>query len=130
MPAGLGHKPQFQAVIVLLLVVGAAVVGMAARLYVGGGVGQSIFVVTRGVLLGLPLAWFLGIDRGSVRWVSPSRREIAAGTALGLVMAGVILFAYLSVGRSWLDAEIVRDAAASVGLTRPLFFWDLRSISR
>ncbi|MBF2080200.1 MAG: CPBP family intramembrane metalloprotease [Synechococcales cyanobacterium T60_A2020_003] len=122
MSAGLGLKRQFQAAIALLLVVGAAVSGMAARLYVSGGVGRSIFVVTRGVLLGLPLAWFLGIDRDRVRWVSPSRREIAAGTTLGLAMAGVILLAYLSIGRSLLDAEIVRDAAALVGLTRPLFF--------
>ena len=103
----------------LLLVVLAANLGIAARLYILGTFGQAFFVVTRLWLLGFPLGWFLFIDQGRITWRLPSRRDFTSGLMLGVLMAGVISIAYLSIGKHWLDASIIRAAAETVGLAEP-----------
>ncbi|MBD2006109.1 MULTISPECIES: CPBP family intramembrane glutamic endopeptidase [Cyanophyceae] len=110
------------AVLALFLLVSAASIGIAGRLYIPGAVGQFLFVLTRVWILALPLIWFLWIDRGRVVLSVPSRREFLAGTILGMLMFGIILGAYWIVGQRWIDSVDVRAKAQQVGIATPTVY--------
>ena len=115
------HSAQ-NALLALFLLVSAASIGIAARLYIPGAVGQFLFVLTRVWILALPLIWLLWIDRGRVVLSVPSRREFLAGTILGMLMFGIILGAYWIVGQRWIDSVDVRAKAQQVGIATPTVY--------
>jgi membrane protease YdiL (CAAX protease family) len=107
---------ELQAAIALCGITVSASVGLAARLYIPNPLGNIIFVITRICLLAMPIAWFLWIDRGQVQWQRWSRRDLYAGGIIGLIMGGIIIGAYASLGQQWIDPTSVQNAAVSVGL--------------
>jgi hypothetical protein len=111
-----------QAVLALLSLVPAASIGIAARLYVPGAVGQVLFILTRIWILALPLVWLFWVEQSRPVFSLPSRRELLAGTILGLLMFAIIGLAYWLVGQSWIDPVDVRTQARQVGLTVPTVY--------
>jgi hypothetical protein len=105
-----------KAVAALFLLVSAASIGIAARFYIPGAVGQFLFVLTRVWILTLPLIWSFWVDRRRLVISLPSRREFLAGTILGLLMFGIILGAYWIIGHRWIDPVGVRAKAQQVGI--------------
>ena len=118
----LKSSPRLAALVALLLVVGAANLGIVARLYGQGAGGQAVFIATRVWILALPLLWVWRIDRQSLSLTWPTRQEWRAGGWLGLAMFGVIYGAYVWLGQQWIDAEVARSQAAAVGLLNPGMF--------
>lgn len=106
----------------ILLITAAASLGIAARLFLLGAAGQLIFVLTRVVMLALPLAWFIWVDKGKLSLSSPSKRQCLDGVILGTIMFGVILGAYGLVGQRWIDPADVRLKAEQIGLAQPLLY--------
>jgi hypothetical protein len=90
------------ALIALLLLVSAACLGRVMALYAPGLLGQIASSLCQVWLLALPLAWFFWVDRGKFKISLPKRRELLAGTVLGLLMFGIILRCLLAF-RSALD---------------------------
>lgn len=105
------------AAIALLWILINANAGIAASLYIPGAIGKTIYIGSRVLLLGSPIAWFLLIECGQIQIKWPSRRDFMAGTILGLLMAGVIAIAYFAAGKTLIDVAIVRDAATKTSLT-------------
>jgi hypothetical protein len=95
-------RSRSNALIALLLLVSAACLGRVMALYVSGSLGQIAFSLCQVGLLALPLAWFFWVDRGKLSISLPKRRELLAGTVLGLLMFGIILRCLLAF-RSALD---------------------------
>lgn len=116
------RKSPLQAAVALLLLVSAASLGIAARLYLQGQGGQVIFVATRVWILLLPIAWYLRIDRQRLSLPRPTQRELGAGILLGVGMFGVIYGAYVGLGQRWLEPATVQAAAAQVGLLNPAIY--------
>lgn len=87
-----------------------------------GAVGQTVLFLTKGWMLLLPIAWFLWVERKSVAIPQPGRRELIAGTILGLLMAAIILAAYWFIGRNWIDGAEVRREAQRVGVLVPTLY--------
>ncbi|HBB32462.1 MAG TPA: CPBP family intramembrane metalloprotease [Cyanobacteria bacterium UBA8803] len=110
------------AVLALVLLVSAANIGIAARLYIPGVVGQLLFVLTRVWILTLPLIWLFWVDQKRLALSLPSRRESLAGTILGLLMFGIILGVYWIVGQHWIDPVDVRAKAQQVGIASPAIY--------
>jgi len=106
----------------LLLLVSAACLGRVMALYVPGLIGRIAFSLCQVGLLVLPLAWFFGVDRGKLSISLPKRRELFAGTVLGLLMFGIILGAYWLFGQHWIDVRDVRAKAQQVGISSPTIF--------
>ncbi|WP_204137418.1 CPBP family intramembrane glutamic endopeptidase [Halomicronema sp. CCY15110] len=115
-------SPRLAAFIALVLVVGAANLGIVARLYGQGAGGQALFVATRVWILVLPLLWVWRIDRQSLSLGWPTRQEWWVGGWLGLAMFGVIYGAYVLLGQRWIDVEVTRSQATAVGLLNPWIF--------
>lgn len=106
----------------LLLLVSAACVGRIMALYVPGSLGQIASSLCQVWLLVLPLVWFFWVDRGKFSISLPKRRELLAGSVLGLLMFGIILGAYWLFGQRWIDATDVRTKAQQVGISRPIIY--------
>lgn len=116
------NSRQGMAIVALLLLVPPASIGIAARLYIPGAVGQFCFVLTRVWILALPLIWFFQFERGRLIPTWPSQRELRVGTLLGLSMLGIILGAYWGIGRHWIDPMSVREKAEQIGIAHPTVF--------
>ncbi len=116
-------RSRSNALIALLLLVSAACLGRVMALYVSGSLGQIAFSLCQVGLLTLPLAWFFWVDRGKLSISLPKRRELLAGTVLGLLMFGIILGAYWFFGQHWIDATDVRAKAQQVGISSPTIYF-------
>lgn len=111
------------ALIALLLLVSAASLGTAMALYIApGSLGQVVFSLCKVWLVALPLVWFFWVDRGKFSLSLPKRRELLAGTVLGLLMFGIILGAYWLFGQHWIDVRDVRAKGQQVGISSPTIF--------
>ncbi|MEM6521186.1 MAG: type II CAAX endopeptidase family protein [Cyanobacteria bacterium P01_C01_bin.70] len=116
------QKSRLRATIALLLLVGAANLGIIARLYGPNSGGQALFVATRVWILLLPLLWAWRVDRKRLRLTRPSRKELWVGVWLGLGMFGAIYGGYVLLGQRWLDPALVQARADAVGLLNPWLF--------
>jgi membrane protease YdiL (CAAX protease family) len=107
-----------KALLPLVLLVGAASLGTTMALHLAPGlVGQTVFLLCKIWMLGLPLVWYVWIDRGKICLSLPKRGELFAGTVLGLLMLGMILGAYWLFGQQWIDPISVRTRAQQVGIS-------------
>jgi hypothetical protein len=102
----------------LLLVVPSASLGALMALYIAPGVlGQKLLLLCYVWLLTLPLVWFFWVERGKFSFSLPQRRELLAGTVLGLLMFGIIVAAYWLFGQHWLSGRDFREKAQLFGIT-------------
>ncbi|HAA29270.1 MAG TPA: CPBP family intramembrane metalloprotease [Cyanobacteria bacterium UBA8553] len=106
----------------LLLLVSAACLGRVMALYAPGSLGQIASLLCQIWLLVLPLAWFFWVDRGKLSISLPKRRELLAGTVLGVLMFGIILGAYWLFGQHWIDVKDIRNKAQQVGINSPIIY--------
>lgn len=114
--------PRQKAVFGLLLLVPAASLGIAARLYIPGFFGAVTFVATRIWLIALPLLWFLKIERSTFTPSWPSTKDWRLGLGLGVLMFSIIGLAYTLLGQHWINLSTVQEKAQQVGLTNPTLY--------
>jgi membrane protease YdiL (CAAX protease family) len=113
----MGEPAHRRAVGALLLLVPAPSLGTLAGMWLWPGpVGQTVYALCKAWLLVLPLFWLLRVEKGELSWSPPRPGGLLAGLALGLLIGGAILAAYVLVGEQWIDAERVRQAAGQNGI--------------
>lgn len=120
------HPPPSRtlAVVALLLVIPASSVGvLAAMAFAPGSVGgQLTWALNKLWVFGVPLVWWLWVERGRWSW-SPMRR---GGAVAGLVTGGAILLiivgAWLVAGRHMVDVPGARQRLMGFGLDTPTIY--------
>lgn len=104
-------------VLPLVLLLPAPTVGALAALWwwPETPLGQGIYAAMKVWLLALPLTWHVLVERKPIRINKPEWPGLAMGVTTGLIIAGVIFGGYHFIGRHWIDAEAMRQAAAARG---------------
>ncbi len=119
---GMLDQKKLQATCALIVLTAAASGGIASRYYIPGLWGQVIFMVTRFGIIGLPIIWFVAIEKGTLSLSPPTPRDGWIGTVVGLGLLGTIWVAYKGLGSSLIDAHFVQEQAAQVGLSHPVIY--------
>ncbi len=121
---GDGARRRQQSLAVLLLLLPLPAVGNLAGVvwWPGTGLGQVCFVVSKGLVLALPLIWLRWFERRPWSW-SPARQGglwtgALSGVAIFLAISGL----YWSLGDRLVPMAEIRGMAERTGLaSRPLF---------
>lgn len=111
--------PRLSAGLSILLIVSAASLGMAARLFIPNSIGQALLILTRIGMMILPLIWVFGLEQPNIQLSLnlPRPIEIAVGLLLGALMFAAILGAYEQLGQQWIDPATVQLKAEQMGIT-------------
>ena len=88
----------------------------------GTTLGKAVFAASKIWVFVLPLAWLMLVDRKRPSIPRPAARGMAAACLTGGAIVLLIGGAYLLFGRSWINAEFMREKAHDVGLTSPLIY--------
>jgi membrane protease YdiL (CAAX protease family) len=111
------------ALVALLLFVPAFSIGVVMSLFVTPGIiGNSIFTAMKvwGVIF--PLAWAIEYNSQGLRLPKFNWQEVKVGLGWGILMFGVIISAYLLIGRQIIDLSAIRAQAKEVGITSPRLY--------
>ena len=103
----------------LLLLVPVPSLGTAASMLFWPGTpwGQGLFVAAKLWIVALPLAWWLGVERGRPSWSPPRRGGFGVAAILGLAIAAFIVVVFWVTERlGWIDPATVASRAAATGL--------------
>lgn len=77
-----------------------------------------LFAALKMWMLGVPLAWYLGVERQKPS-LSPMRRGGAVpGIVSGLAIAAIIGLAYVMIGTRLIDLAAMREAMVRIGLDK------------
>ncbi|WP_036479363.1 CPBP family intramembrane glutamic endopeptidase, partial [Myxosarcina sp. GI1] len=107
-----------QAAIALLLFVPVFSIGVTMSLLIAPGiVGNSVFTVAKVWAVVFPLWWTWNHNRHSLGLPRFDRQKTLIGLAWGLLMFGVIICAYLLLGKQWIELTDIRNKATVVGIT-------------
>lgn len=105
-------------VLALALYLPAPSLGAAAGLWLWPGpIGQAVWLASKAWLVLFPVTWTLVVERRGLEIALPTRRGLLEGLAQGLVIAAVIVGAWLLVGRQLVDEDAARDVLAAAGIT-------------
>jgi len=110
------------ALLALVLLVPAPSVGVAAAVLHADVLGRLVFAAGKVWLLVLPLVWLVAVDRGRLEIPRPSSRGLAMACLTGALTAAVIVVAYLTIGRAWIDVELFQRQLSTLGLADPKVF--------
>lgn len=78
--------------------------------------GKAAYFGCKAMMLVLPVVWLVLVDRSRLS-LSPARRGgFVTGIAFGALISGVILLVYLTIGQTWIDGTMLRDAAIRNGI--------------
>lgn len=110
-----------RALIALLLIAPVPSLGVIMAMVVAPGpVGKTIFTAAKIWLLMFPAAWYLLVEKGRPSWSPPRRGGLAAGTASGVVIAGLIIVGAWLFGVQHMDLAPLRIEAQKMGLNTTL----------
>ena len=84
-----------------------------------GAWGVAVWIASKAWLLAIPLWWQLSVERKKPSASLPRRGGLGLGAGLGLAIAGLIVGAYLVVGRQWIEPAVIRATLEPFGLTTP-----------
>jgi membrane protease YdiL (CAAX protease family) len=82
-----------------------------------GTLAQAVFVLSKILLLAIPLWWYLKLEGNPISWSLPTQGGWGVATALGLGMGGVILAAWFIIGVRVIDVEEIRTTWGIFGMT-------------
>jgi membrane protease YdiL (CAAX protease family) len=103
----------------LLLLVPAPSVGVLAAMvfWPDMALGKGLFMFSKVWLFGLPVLWYLLIDKGNFS-LSPARKGgFGFGVLSGLIVSSIILAAYFFLGNIFLDRSFMLEKMNKIGLT-------------
>jgi len=113
-----------KALFALLMLIPAPSVGVVAGmvLWPESAVGKGIFAFSKIWLFGLPVVWYLLVDKGN--WsLSPARKGgFGFGVLSGVIISGIILGAYFLLGGIFLDRAFMVEKMKEIGLDRPVMY--------
>ena len=108
----------------LLLLVPAPSVGILAGMvfWPDTALGKVLFMFSKLWLFGLPVLWYLFVDKGKFS-LSPARKGgFGFGLLSGGIITGIILVAYFLLGPIFLDNGTLIDKMYQIGLDTPLIY--------
>ncbi len=122
------HQSQFinggnnSAMIALTAIVPATSIGALMSTSIAPGiVGQSIAICCGIWMVIFPIYWQRSIDRQPMRFnLTTSKNGVWVGILLGLVMLGLILGSYYSIGQHWLNIAEIRARFDRLQMNAPL----------
>jgi len=88
----------------------------------GTTAGYAAYAIGKAWLYGLPVVWYLCVDRGAPGWSRPERGGLLIGLTLGIIIGSVIWVAFLLL-RDRIDPEIIQNLVSQNGLATPLRYW-------
>ncbi|NLW83644.1 MAG: CPBP family intramembrane metalloprotease [Phycisphaerae bacterium] len=88
----------------------------AMVLFPDTALGKALFAVSKAGLLGLPLAWYLWVDKGTLSLSLPRRGGFGVAVLSGLIISAAILAAYWLLGDYFLDKNMLREKLRDIGL--------------
>ncbi len=120
--AGSERRARGRALLALALLVPVPTLGALAGMVwlPGTRVGAGLFAFAKVWILALPLAWHVAVDRAPLS-LSPARRGgfgMAVGS--GIAISLVILAVFAGWGGRLIDAAILRERVAAMGLGDPM----------
>jgi membrane protease YdiL (CAAX protease family) len=107
-----------KAILSLVLLVPAPSIGVLSAMvfFPDTTFGKGIFAFSKVWLLGLPLLWYLWVDKGKVS-VSPVRKGgFGFGVLSGLMISAIILVVYVLLGDYFLDKHLLAEKIRAIGL--------------
>jgi membrane protease YdiL (CAAX protease family) len=110
------------AFVALLLLVPVPSLGVAAAAFRPDELGRVVFAAGKLWLLVFPLIWLVAVDGRRPHIPRPSARGIGTAWLTGGLIAAVIVAAYLTFGRAWIDIESYRRELSALGLADPRVF--------
>ena len=87
-----------------------------------GPTAQTIFIASKIWLLALPLGWLILVDKQRPRIPAIKKPGLMLGFVIGLISVFVIFGVYFLLGGSWIDPQMVKDAAVKTGLNQPTVY--------
>ena len=108
----------------LLLLVPAPSIGALCGmvLFPDTAMGKTIFAFSKIWLFGLPVLWYLFVDKGKFS-LSPARKGgFGFGVLSGLVITAIILAAYFLLGEMFIDKAFLSAKMTDIGLDRPAVY--------
>ncbi len=116
-------NPRQRAIVALLLLVPVPSFGTwMAMVQAEGPVGQTIFFAAKLWVLVLPVAWLVLIDKRRPAIPLPRRDGKVAAIVSGSLIFLAIANGYWYLGRSWIDAQFMRDKAHEIGLSTSVLY--------
>ncbi len=75
-------------------------------------IGQTIFTIIKIWIVLIPLLWVTRIEKKVLRLPIVSRKQIASGIILGLIMFAAIALSYFLIGRSFIELSDILNIIA------------------
>lgn len=100
------------------MLVPASSIGVLAAMvfFPDTAMGKGIFMISKLWLLGLPLLWYVFVEKGRLSG-SPARKGgFGFGVLSGVLMSAAILAAYWGLGDYFLDKNLLVDKMQAIGL--------------
>lgn len=113
-----------KAIVSLLLLVPAPSIGVLSGMVFWPDtlVGKGLFMFSKVWLFGLPVLWYLLVDKARFS-LSPARKGgFGFGALSGLIVSGVILTAYFLLSGSFLDKSFITEKMNQIGLANPALY--------
>ena len=85
-------------------------------------VGKGIFAFSKVWLFGLPVVWYLLVDKGNWSLSAARKGGFGFGVLSGLIISGIILGAYFLLGGIFLDRAFMVEKMKEIGLDRPVMY--------
>jgi len=113
-----------KALLSLLLLVPASSVGVLCGMvfFSDTPLGKAIFAFSKIWLFGLPVLWYLFIDRAKPSLSPACKGGFGFGVLSGLIISGIILAAYFLLGGTFLDKAFLVEKMNEIGLSNPAVY--------
>ena len=102
----------------LLLLISAPSIGVlfGMELFPDTMLGKTVFAFSKLWLFGLPVLWYLLVDKGKFS-LSPARKGgFGFGVLSGLIVSGIILAAYFLLSETFIDKAFMAEKMNEIGL--------------
>ncbi len=111
-----------RALLALALLVPIPSLGTWAGLVGGQGEpwGKAVYAIAKGWILVLPLVWLMVVERQRPRWPRFKTDGMVWGVVSGAAIFAIIMGAYLTFARNWIDPGFVSEQIEKVELGTPL----------
>jgi uncharacterized protein len=117
-------NPRNKALLALLLLVPAPSIGTLFGMVIcpNSTAGVLVFSASKVWLFGLPLVWLRFVERSPFSLSPPRQGGFGMGVLSGLLISGVLLVLWWTLGDTVLDRRFLADKVSAIGLGTPIAY--------